>query len=315
MKIPHYRELKQRTDSALKVARDPKRTILVYTAILTGLSLLVSLLSQFLDYKISGTGGLSNMSSRSVLSTIQSILPIAQTVILMGLEMGYIHATLRFARKQYADPGELKTGFRFFAPLLRMILLQTLIYSLILLAVTNLVVKAYLLLPFGQPLPDAITSMLDATGAFPLLAAIMAVFALLTVPLAYGYRMANYRLIDHTREGARAALRNSRRMMRGNRFRLFKVDLHFWWYYLLTFLASVICYGDQLLPLAGIELPISDTVAYFLFYAVYLAVQACLFILFRNRLEVTYATAYDAIRPQEDDGSVILGNIFDLARQ
>ena len=328
MKIPHYRELKQRTDSALKVARDPKKTILVYTAILTGLSLLVSLLSQFLDYKISGTGGLSNLGSRSVLSTIQSILPIAQTVILMALEMGYIHATLRFARKQYADPGELKTGFRFFAPLLRMILLQTLIYSLILLAVTNLVVRAYLLLPFGQPLLDAITPMLDATGALddqalsalflpmlPLLAAITAVFALLAVPLAYGYRMANYRLIDHSREGARAALRNSRRMMRGNRFRLFKVDLHFWWYYLLTFLATVICYGDQLLPLVGIELPISDTAAYFLFYAVYLAVQACLFILFRNRLEVTYATAYDAIRPQEDDGSVILGNIFDLARQ
>ena len=75
-----------------------------------------------------------------------------------------------------------------------------------------------------------------------------------------------------------------------------------------------ICYGDQLLPRVGIELPISETAAYFLFYGIYLVIQFLLFWRFRNRLEVTYATAYDTLRPQPAGSGVVLGNIFDLAK-
>lgn len=325
MKIPHYQELKQHTGSALSVAREAKKTILFYTGILTGMSLLVSILTMVLDNQISGAGGLSGMDSRSILSTIRSVLPIAQSVILMCLEMGYISAAMRFARKQYADPAHLKTGFRLFAPTLRLTLLQVLIFSAILLAVTNLVTRLYLLTPFAEPLLEATAPLLDSAAAddlfspdlflpmLPVLAMIAAVFALVAVPLVYRYRMARYRLVDHPWEGARAALRNSRHMMRGNCLRLFRLDLHFWWYYLLSLLASLICYGDQLLPLAGIELPISETAAYFLFYAIYLVIQFFLFYRFRNQLEVTYVTAYDSIRPQESDNSVVLGSIFDMA--
>ena len=326
MNIPRYRDLKHRTDAALMAARDPKKAILVYTSILTGLSLLTSILLVLLDQRISNAGGLSKMDTRSILSTVRSILPVVQTMLLICLEMGYLSAAMRFARKQYADHRDLKSGFRYLAPMLRMVLLQALIYAVILLAVMNVVSWLYLISPLSQPLTDAIAQVPDITAALddqalatlflpmlPMLVITMAVFALIAIPLAYRYRMANYRLLDHPREGARAALRNSRYMMRGNCFRLFKVDLHFWWYYLLLFLATVICYGDSILPLAGIQLPISEAAAYFLFYILYLAIQFVLFYLFRNRLEVTYTTAYEAIRPQEADSGVVLGNIFDLA--
>ena len=326
MKIPHYSELKQRTDSALAVAREPKKTILAYTGIITGMALLVTILTEMLDSKISVSGGLSNLGSRSFLATIQSVLPLAQAMILMCLEIGYISAVMRFARKQYADHRNLKSGFRLFAPMLRLGLLQLLVYSAILLVVSNLVSSVYVTSSFGKPLLDAMTPILESGvpleelpldsllwPMLPVLAITMALFALAAIPMIYRYRMANYYLVDHPWEGAIAALRNSWHMMRGNGFRLFKTDLHFWWYYLLTFLASVICYGDQLLPLVGIDLPISDTAAYFLFYAIYLVIQFFLFYRFRNRLEVTYATAYDAIRPQKADNSVVLGNIFDMA--
>lgn len=326
MNIPNYRDLKQRTDSALKVARDPKKTILVYASVLTGLSLLVSILLEVLDARISNAGGLSKMDTRSILSTVRSILPVVQSLVLLCLEMGYLGAALRFARKQYADHRDLRSGLRYLAPLLRMVLLQALIYTGILLAVTNLVAQLYLITPFAQPLLEAVAQLPDPTAALddqalaalflpmlPMLVITMAVFALLAVPLAYRYRMANYRLLDHPQEGARAALRSSRHMMRGNCFRLFKVDLHFWWYYLLTFLATVICYGDSILLLVGVQLPISETAAYFLFYALYLVIQFFLFLGFRNRLEVTYTTAYEAIRPQEAESGVVLGNIFDMA--
>ena len=327
MKIPHYRELKQRTDDALSVARDPERTILVYAGIITGMGLLVTVLTQMLSSKISNTGGLSNLDSRSLFSTIQSILPLAQSVILMCLEMGYLSAAMRFARKQYADAAHLKTGFGVFAPLLRMLLLQTLVYVVILLVVTNIVSSVFITSSFGQPLLDAMNSYLESGVApedipidalllpmLPLLAVVLALFALVAIPLSYRYRLANYFLLDYPRAGAIAAMRNSWRTMRGNGFRLFKVDLHFWWYYLLSFLASLICYGDQLLPRVGIELPISETAAYFLFYGIYLVIQFFLFWRFRNRLEVTYATAYDTLRPQPAGSGVVLGNIFDLAK-
>lgn len=325
MKIPHYRELKQRTDAALSRARDPKKAIVAYAAIISVLGLVVSALTLFLDHKISATGGLANMGLRSVLSTVQSLLPMVQSVLLMCLELGYISAAMRFARMQYADHTDLRTGFRLFAPLLRLSLLQLAIYFGILLAAYYLGLQLYLLTPFAEPLLELLIPLTEAGAVLddrtmftlleamlPVFAVVFVLFALLSIPVSYRYRMANYRLVDKPREGAFAALRNSRHMMRGNCFALFKVDLHFWWYHLLTLLATLICYGDQLLPLVGIRLPMSDTVAFFLFYVLYLVLQFLIFYFFRNRLEVTCVTAYDAIRPQEEEDSVILGNIFDL---
>ena len=332
MHIPHYSELKRQTDATLARAREPKKAILAYSGIISVMGLLVSAGILMLDHQIGSTGGLANMGLRSILSTIRSVLPLAQTCILLCLEMGYISAAMRFARGQYADHTDLKTGFRLFGPALRLTILQSLIYTGVLLAAYYIGLQVCLLTPLGQPLLDAAAPYLESgtlpnietmdpqlvdslfRSMIPMLGVILALFVLAVIPINYRYRMANYRLVDRPREGAMAALRNSRRMMRGNCFGLFKVDLHFWYYYLLTFLATVICYGDTLLPLLGIRLPMSDTLAYFLFYALYVAIQFFLYLGFRNRLEATYVTAYDAIRPQEDDGSVVLGNIFDMAR-
>ena len=331
MNIPPYAKLKQRTDAALKVAREPKKAILAYAGIICLMGLLVSALTMLLDHKISGTGGLSNLGLRSVLSTVQSVLPLVQTGILLCLELGYISAAMRFARKQYADHTDLKTGFRLFGPALRLTLLQALIFAGIMLAAYYVGIQASLLTPLGRPLLEAVAPYMESGtlpdpqtldpqfvnsllwSMIPMLAVILALFALVAIPVSYRYRMANYRLVDHPREGALAALRNSRQMMRGNCLTLLKVDLRFWHYYLLTFLSTVICYGDTLLPLVGVTLPISDTLAFFLFYVIYLVIQFFLYLGFRNRLEVTYVTAYDAIRPREDDSGVILGSIFDMA--
>lgn len=326
MKIPKYSELKHQTDTALAVAREPRKAIVAYAGVISALGLLVSVLTVLLSHKISDAGGLANLGHRSVLSTIQSILPLAQTFLLMCLEVGYISAAMRFARRQYADHTDLRTGFHLFAPILRLTLLQMIIFSGVLLAAYYVGFQLFILTPLGQPLLETLipfaesgtmpdNAVLDSLigTMLPLVAIILVLFALIAIPLSYRYRMANYCLVDHPRDGGRAALRNSRRMMRGNCLALFRVDLRFWWYYLLSFLATVICYGDQLLPLVGVRLPISDTAAYFLFYVLYLIIQFFLYYCFRNRLEVTYVTAYDAIRPQEETGGAVLGNIFDMA--
>jgi hypothetical protein len=77
---------------------------------------------------------------------------------------------------------------------------------------------------------------------------------------------------------------------------MFRLDLSFWWYYLLHALLVAICYGDQLLPVLGIQLPWSKNVGFFLFYVVSLLCQLALYVAARNKVEATYVLAYDALR-------------------
>ena len=84
-------------------------------------------------------------------------------------------------------------------------------------------------------------------------------------------------LIENPRMGAFAALRKSRRLMRGNCISLLQLDLSFWWFYVLEVLLTVVCYADMLLPMVGIQLPFSSTVAFFLFYLLNLGGQVALY--------------------------------------
>ena len=325
------RKLKENAAGAMKVARDPRKAILVYTGIVSLVALLTTLADLYLSREISGTGGLANMGIRSVLSTIQTVLPMAQTVLVLCLELGYLSAVMRFARKQYADHTDLRIGFQRFGPLLRMTLLEGAIYVGILFLSTYLGTQIFMMTPWAEPMLEALTPLLessmlssgypvldDATmqvieaASIPLAVIILLVFSLLAIPVSYRYRMANYRLLDKPREGALAAMRNSRRMMRGNALKLLKLDLSFWWYYLLMAAASVVCYGDQILPLLGVTLPIPALASSFLFYGLYLVMQFAIYYFFRNQVEVTYVMAYEAIRPVEKENGVVLGSIFDM---
>lgn len=325
------RKLKQDAAGAMRVARDPKKAVLAYAGFLSLIALLTTLADMYLSREIAGTGGLANMGIRSVLSTVQTVLPLVQTVLLLCLELGYLSAVMRFTRKQYADHTDLRTGFEHFGPLLRMTLLEGAIYVGLLFVSTYLGTQIFLMTPLSRPMVEALTPMLessmlssgnlvldDATmlqfeaASGPLLVIIGIVFALLALPVSYRYRMANYCLLDKPREGALAAMRHSRRMMRGNVFKLLKLDLSFWWYYLLMVAASVVCYGDQILLLMGISLPIPAMAGSFLFYGIYLVAQCAIYYFFRNEVEVTYVMAYEAIRPVEQDSGVVLGNIFDM---
>ena len=72
------------------------------------------------------------------------------------------------------------------------------------------------------------------------------------------------------------------------------------------------------LTLLGITLPWSPTVSFFLFYGAFLVMQFALFYFFLLRVNAAYALTYEVIRPkpaEPQQGGVVLGNIFDLARE
>ena len=334
MNIRNLKQLHHTARQSLASNRGtPGTAALIYAGTICLLALAATAVSWYLNQQIAETGGLSNMGLRSILSTIDYILPFVQVIVSMALGFGYCALALDITRHRAARPATLLEGFRLFFPLLRSVLLQAVIFVGLAAICIYISSWIFMMLPASQAfyeimtpylnsmsvlnselIIDEATLMAAASTMTPMLIIFAVVFCLAALPVVYRYRMVNYCLLDSDRPGAFAALRESRFMMRRNRFALFRLDLSFWWYYLLEALAVVICYGDLLLPLVGVSLPWSGTVSYFLFYILSLAFQFLVYFLFMNRVQVTYATAYEAIRPKPQRGGVALGNIFDLAR-
>ena len=333
MDIRNPKRLKKVAAHRLENARDGGKIVLIYSGILALCALLVTGINFLLSQQISQAGGLSNMGTRSVLSTIQTILPILQQVVMVCLEFGYMAAMLRIARGQYASPMSMKMGWDRAWVLIRTLLVQSAIYCGACLGGVYLAAMIYSFTPLSNaatelltPLmaeisdPQAIIAAMDETMQMQMLEASLPLFVLailcslvLIIPIAYRYRMVYYVLMDKPAFGAMQALRESKAMMRSNKFQLFKMDLSYWWYHGLLMLASVLCYGDVVLAMLGISLPFSSTVAYFLFYVLFLAAQLGIYLKFRNRVEVSYALAYESIRPKEEhNNGAVLGNIFQM---
>lgn len=330
MDIRNRRQLKNEARRSLAMASyDPRTLVLIHTGVTLLLSLLVTCLDFILENQIGNTGGLGGMGLRSVLSTIQTVLRIAEYVLLPFWEFGYVFTVLRLARAQEAQPRSLLAGFRHFGPVIRFTLIQTLLYSAIALAVFYLAVMLFMFSPWATPVYEAMEPLLAgssvlteeivldeaATAAImdayvPILLIFGCLYLIVILPLYYGLRMSSFALMDAPEKGAFAAMRTSRAMMKGSRFQLFRLDLSFWWYYLLHGLLMVVCYGDMLLPLLGVELPWSSTVSFFVFYLLSMLFQLVLYVTVKNQVEVTYALAYESLRqPPEEPVRTQTGNM------
>lgn len=328
MDIRNIRQLKQTADQRLEAAQDSKKIILFYTGIITVLSLLVTAVCYWLDLQISQQGGLSNMGTRTLLSTLSALLPLVSNLAMMCLELGFLAAMLRICRGLYTSPQTLRAGMSRFWAMIRANLILLLIYFGAVMASFYLATLLYTLTPFFnaaleilEPLmasADPTALVLEEAVAIELGYAMIPAFVLfgvlyvaIMVPITYRYRMVNFLLMDYPQMGAMAAIHISKLMMYRNRFALFKLDLSLWWYYLLSLLATTLCYADSLLPLLGIQLPFSRSFSYFFFYILYLAAQFAIYWFFRGKVGVIYALAYESLKPKEERSEgVVLGSIF-----
>ena len=332
MNIRNVKELKRFAAERLEHARDSKRIVLIYTGLVIGLSVLVMAANHMLGLRIDQLGGLSNMSTRATLSAIQNVLPMIQSMVSTCLSVGFLAAMLRIARGQYVSPQTLRLGFDRFWVLLRCTIIKGLLYTSGIFLSVYAGISLYLMTPLAEPVIEFLVPYLDGVSVLDsavvledavysqvaamlwpayLICGLLA--AVLLFPMVYSYRMAEFVIIDKPAFGALMAMRESKKMMRRNRISLFKLDVSMWWYYAALTLASVLGYGDAILPLLGVELPFSADAGYFLFYALYLAASAGVYYLMLDRVDVTYALAYDTLKPEEpkNEGAV-LGNIFQM---
>ncbi len=300
-------------------SREASRLILVYIGVISLISIALVSADYFLARQIDSTGGLDGIGIRTVLSTLRSVLRLFQTVALPFWNMGYLYGTLRLSRSEGVVSADLLEGFRRFGPVLRLQLLKTAIFAAIAMITAYISSSVFFLTPFSAPMMEKLIPLMeDSTlvndpaalqemvmesaqdAMLPLLIIWGILFLILAVPLFYRYRMASYFLLDETQAGAVAALRKSRKLLRYLCVDLFKLDLGFWWFYLLEALVAAIGFADVLLGALGIALPFSADAAYFAFYFLYLAGQAVLYWWRKNEVEVTYARAYDFLRSAHD---------------
>lgn len=297
----------QRLSSA---AYDPQKLVLVYAGVSSLVMLLVTGLNFLLNEQIAGTGGLGGLGARAVLETAIEVLQMAANLVLPFWNMGYLFCVLRIVRGQDFGLQDLLAGFRHFAPVLRLHFLYALQFFLLAFLCFYPSMLLYSVTPLAAPLMEILepfagtgtelvlddATLAAATEAMtPMFVLYAVVFLAVAAPRFYKFRMAFFALMDDPKAGARMALRRSTLMMQGKRLDLFKLDASFWWFYVLDGLTLALCYGDVILELLGIALPISADVSYFLFYVLYLAAQLGLYAWARNRVECTYAAGYDAL--------------------
>ena len=330
MELPSIKQLKSDAAHALRRGREPKTVILWYAGIVTLVAVAISLLNLSLSSQIRSTGGLGNLGTRTILSTVQTILPMVNTLAMACLELGYLHAMLRICRGQYADQTDLKMGFSKFFPLVRLMAMLMLLGILIGWFTYQAAFTIFLITPWANPLMELAGtlsqgSILDSSmiiteelaaqalpAMLPMLLIWMLLLAAVLIPFSYRTRFASLALLDEPKGSAFRALMTSFKMTRKQCWKLFKLDLSFWWYYGLVALATVLGSLDMLLDALGVLLPMNGDFTYYLFYGLYLAANFAICYFLLNRVQSTYVMAYESLREKPVSGGVVLGNIFDV---
>lgn len=296
---------------------DPQKLIFFHTGIILLASLVLTVVDYLLEKGIGTTGGLSGMGLRSMLETVQTVLRYGQAIVLPFWQIGYTWAILRLGRGEAVSFASLTEGFRQFRPVLRLKLCSGCLYFAIGMATSYISSTIFLLTPFSAPMMEKLLPLMEDekllqdaaaleaviwevmdTALVPLLAIFLLVFAVLAVPISYRLRMADRCLMDAPREGALHAMRKSARLTKGHCLELVKLDLSFWWFYLLDALVTAVAYGDLLLSEVTGH---SSDMTYFGFFGLYLLCQLGLYCWRRNQVELTYALAYDALLPPKSE--------------
>ncbi len=318
MEFPTTQTLKANAIHSLNSAScNPKRLLCLHIGVTTLLSAFLFVLEFFLSQQSNGLTGLSGLGTRSILTTLQTILRLAHTVFLPFWQIGYLYFTLNIAQGASATPRTLLEGFRRFGPVLRFSLLIGLFAFGIIMASTYAAGILYTITPLSKSMVDQLTPLLsqadtmDATvlenaiveivsqHALPITILFSAICLLIGLPIFYRLRLCPFVLMDQPQRGALHALRAGRRLMKGNRMKIFKLDLHFWWFYLLELMIMAVAYADILLPALGVSVPMEENIQFFVFYLLSLGLQFLLHYAWKNPISLTYAHVYTALKPSE----------------
>lgn len=302
-------EPKKIYQTAKDLTADPfhKQLALLSAGAVAAANILLLLLQVLIEHMLTDAVGLAALGKRAAFTTVQSVLQFAVTLALPFWTYGFYQVAMEIARNEKPSYRSLLAGFRRFGPLLRLMLLEWLIATGLTLLGTWISTMAYMMTPFAAQVIENITPALAEAekltdpvaqaalmepvmqemikDIWPMYLLIVAVVGAILIPWLYKLRLAPYHIMDGEKS-AMQAMALSKYEMHGNRFSLFKLDLHFWLYYSLMVLAAVPLYiptGDNMLLFWGTVL---------LSYGLQLLAQWQLL----PRVQTAYALAYDALK-------------------
>jgi uncharacterized membrane protein len=289
-----------------------KRLATIYASVTALVLALASAVTWWLSSRIGDTGGLQGIGMRSILETAATVLQIGRSIALPFWTMGYVFCMLGIARGNRMESRDLLGGFQRFFPLLRLKLYRVFKYFILAILCAYPSSVMFMMTPLGKPVLEIMEPMMqnatdtaqvmammdEATVAAiteamePSILVFIPMFLLLAAPLYYRLRMADYILLDNPKMGAMQAVHLSTLLTLRKRMQLFLLDLRFWWFYLGMGLSMALCYAPLVLGWFGTILPLWADYAC---YGGYLVLQFGLTVLARNKVEVTWAVAYESL--------------------
>lgn len=297
-------QLKNKTRLSLAACPDsPRRLTLLHMGVTAAASLLTVLLELLTTALMADAGGLDGLSKRAFLSTVSTFFTFAVTVSMPFWSYGYTYTTLQLSRQENPTSGSLLRGFRRIGAIIGGLLLQSLLYTLVITLCLNVASTAWMITPAGMTILENAEQIMSATDPEQMaqymelmipvyiLAAVVAIVPCLF--LFYRLRLLPYSLMDG--KGPLRSLIESFRLMKGRVISYAKLDLHFWWYYLLQLLCAGLAWLDVGLSAMGLTLPGDEQVWALVCYIGCCAGQLLLAWYFQTEVAVTYATAYDEI--------------------
>ncbi len=291
----------------------PKKWSLTHTAISLGATLLVTAFGFLISRMIVDTGGLSGIGTQTMLSTVQSALELAVILLLPFWEIGILRAALGWRKGEQVGFSHLTEGFRRFGSVLATRVWSGALYIAVGFAIFYFSMFLFLMTPWAGNL-EAVYAQLPQVSTMEELLALMTpeltaqlapamipMFVIFGVLIAavYAYLFYRMRFADFfVMEGGGGvkAIVKSFQLTQGNCLQLLKLDLHFWWFYLLQGLSVVLSYGDALLTTLGITLPFGADGNFFLFYILGIVLQTVLFWQLNAQRLTTYCLAFDALQ-------------------
>lgn len=298
----NIQQLRSKTRLTLAGAnRDPRQLTILFV----GISLAATLLSVVLDLvttaMMADAGGLDGLTKRTILSTVSAFFDFAVMVSLPFLTYGFTYATIRLARGEDTPNGSLLQGFRRIFPILGASFLQSLLYSIALILCMNIASTVWMFTPLGMDILENAETILATTDPEQMVAYVemmIPVYILtgvLALPLClflfYRLRLLPYCLMDGN--SPVRSLFSSFKLMHRRMLFFVKLDLHFWWYYLLQLLCAGLAWLDVGMTAMGIPLPGSQELWALVSYAISGIGQLLLAWYFQTEVAVTYAAAYD----------------------
>ena len=311
----HPKVLKQQASQKLgRLTCRPRKLLLTYAAVSFGVSLLVALINLYMQNQMVQTVGLRGLEIQAIWQTASSLLDLAIAFLSPLWSLGLIFVALRFAREEDAAPQDLLAGFSRPGRGICLQLLTALLYvfmafiavyigAILMVGMADMGHLSGILEPFAQAVEENPSLLEDPSflaelpwqQLLPFLLVPLTVMCFFTIVLvwALGYftRLAPYYLMDSQDTNPVLAIIRSFATVAKHFGAFFRLDLSYWWYFLLMAIISLFPVAIQMPSLFG-GTPIHNGL--FILVQACSALCACLLYFWKGaQVETTYALAFE----------------------